>query len=392
MIELDLATVITLHVSGLLAGCGAFFHLRQLGVKPGALEWLGLGYGAQALGAFCAGMGEQHRLPDGFWQGASLWLGVTGYSFTWAGLCRLSRGHRRRGDGWIALLVPLACLLLVGASGTLASNEARATFFLVPGFFFLAATAADISGRAAKDPLRARKLLAAVLALFCVSQVACLALILSRVSRPDWLAAVFLVQILCYFALALFVSALLTERLARELRDLAEHDPLTGLGNRARLDHLLGTTPATGMAAIMVDIDHFKRINDRHGHVAGDKVLTSVAALLKSGLRERDMCIRYGGEEFLIVVRATDAPHLAERLRARIAEHAIAIGTDHKVRVTASFGVAFQEADGRSWAALIQEADSALYIAKTGGRNRIVFSEQDSGGGGGFLGGQGAPP
>lgn len=85
MIELDLSTVIALHVAVLVAGCGAFFHLRRLGVKPLALQWLALGYGTQALGAALAALGEQRRLPDLLWQAGSLWFGLTGFALLWAG-------------------------------------------------------------------------------------------------------------------------------------------------------------------------------------------------------------------------------------------------------------------------------------------------------------------
>lgn len=375
MIELDLSTIIMLHVSVLLAGSGAFFHLRRLGVKPGALNWLGLGYGAQALGAFLAVLGEKHNLPDWLWQSASLWLGVTGYVLVWAGLCRLSRGRKWCGDEGTVILVPLACLVFAAATGALSSSLERAGIFHLAAFASLAAAAVEIHCRGATKPLLSRKPMAAILAFLAFSFIAGLVIILSGLARPDRIAAIFFVQTLCYFAVALFVCGLLTERLAGDLRGLAERDPLTGLGNRARLEHLLPLAPARGTAAIMVDIDHFKHVNDRHGHQAGDKVLRGIGHLLLMELRESDLCIRYGGEEFLIVVREADAVQLAERLRSRIASHEVDAGQDQPVRVTASFGIAVHRSGECSWAELIEAADRALYEAKTRGRNRVVLRE-----------------
>lgn len=280
----------------------------------------------------------------------------------------------------MVVLVPLICVFLGAATGALSVNLQRAAIFQSAGALFLAAAAWEIHARDATEPLRSRKLLAATLALFCLSFVAGLALILAGSARADRIALIFFVQILCYFATALFVSGFLTERIAINLRNLAEQDPLTGVSNRARLEHLLHLPPAPDTAAIMVDIDHFKSVNDRYGHLAGDVVLTEIAKLLMADLRESDLCVRYGGEEFLIAVPEADALQLAERLRARIASHAIDIGRPRKVSVTASFGIGVQRAPALSWADLIEVADRALYEAKATGRNRVALREATSSG------------
>lgn len=378
MIKLDLSTVLVLHVVVLLAGCGAFFHLRRLGVKPVALGWLGTGYGTQALGALFAAMGEQRRVPDWLWQSASLWLGVTGYAFIWAGLCRLSRGQRKSGDENILVLVPLACLGLAVATGTLGSDLDRAVIFHVAAFAFLSAAAVDVYRRDATEHLLSRKLLAVTLILFAVDFLAGISMIVSGTARPERIALVFFVQVLCYFAVALFVSGFLTERIAADLRKLAERDPLTGLSNRARLERLLPRPPGNTTAAIMADIDHFKTVNDRYGHTAGDVVLTEIARLLVAEVRESDVCIRYGGEEFLIISTEKDAPGLAERLRSIIASHTIEISPDTTISVTTSFGVAVPRGASCTWPELLEVADRALYDAKAGGRNRVVVREISS--------------
>jgi len=126
---------------------------------------------------------------------------------------------------------------------------------------------------------------------------------------------------------------------------------------------------------LMIDIDHFKEINDDHGHLAGDMVLREVARLLTDSVRTVDSVGRYGGEEFLLVLPHTtraDAVKTAERIRKRIEEHAFWTG-EKELEVTVSVGISSFPAEGvDSPSALLREADIALYRAKESGRNRVV--------------------
>ncbi|WP_197284626.1 GGDEF domain-containing protein [Piscinibacter sakaiensis] len=162
----------------------------------------------------------------------------------------------------------------------------------------------------------------------------------------------------------------------------ALRDPLTGLGNRRRLDRDLPALLAAAIGAgeplcvAMVDVDHFKPINDRHGHAVGDRVLVALATQLGAGTRQRDLLVRLGGEEFVIVFPQTPlaaATEVCERLRQRVAGHdwaALIPG----LSVTLSVGLVqagedLREAsDGR----LLDRADQAMYRAKAAGRNRVV--------------------
>jgi len=159
------------------------------------------------------------------------------------------------------------------------------------------------------------------------------------------------------------------------LRSDASTDALTGCANRGRLDSVLGRLAADAdgpVSLLLVDIDHFKRVNDVHGHVVGDDVLREVADALRLAARDTDLVARYGGEEFAIVMRntrSTAALEVAERVRRRVA-------TDvHRVPVTVSVGVAtaVPGSDGAGDAGwLVSRADAALYAAKSGGRDRVV--------------------
>lgn len=168
--------------------------------------------------------------------------------------------------------------------------------------------------------------------------------------------------------------ARLTSQWARE----ASEDPLTGLGNRRALqawlvEHLPRVERGESLALVLLDLDHFKQINDRFGHGVGDEVLTKVAKLLGEGCRGHDRAVRYGGEEFVLALAATSrdaATEVAERVRQAVADHGwTSVSPD--LRVTASLGVA-DATEAAEPQALLTLADKRLYAAKLAGRNRVV--------------------
>ncbi|HEY7759919.1 MAG TPA: GGDEF domain-containing protein [Burkholderiales bacterium] len=167
-----------------------------------------------------------------------------------------------------------------------------------------------------------------------------------------------------------------------ELKRIADHDQLTGtLTRRAFLEqaqhHFLKVLAQRGeLSCLMGDIDHFKAINDRYGHLVGDQAIEHVSQTLQAALRPGDLVCRYGGEEFcllLLGVGATAAADLAERMRARIESNCGAtVIPGESVRITISFGVASVAFGGSTLAELIKQADTALYVAKNAGRNRVA--------------------
>jgi diguanylate cyclase (GGDEF)-like protein len=170
-------------------------------------------------------------------------------------------------------------------------------------------------------------------------------------------------------------------RLFERVQNLAIRDSLTGLFNHRHTMELLGREVERsvrypgGVSALMLDIDHFKKVNDEHGHLAGDAVLREVARLLRGALRTVDSVGRYGGEEFLVLLPQTppdEARRTGERIRQQIGDHVFRVGT-RELRVTVSVGVATWESGGaQSAEGLIREADQALYRAKEAGRNRVA--------------------
>jgi diguanylate cyclase (GGDEF)-like protein len=165
------------------------------------------------------------------------------------------------------------------------------------------------------------------------------------------------------------------------LAALAMTDPLTGLPHHgamvATLDRELERARRIGQrcAVLFLDLDHFKRLNDQHGHLAGDAALAQVAASLRGEVRQMDALGRWGGEEFLVILPDTEAAtarRIAERLRAAVG--GLAVVADREVRLTCSIGLAIYPEDAMDRDTLLQAADSAMYTAKDRGRDQVCAS------------------
>ena len=194
-------------------------------------------------------------------------------------------------------------------------------------------------------------------------------------SAPDQAGRIILLLV------ATWLSATLVDRTER-LRVLSTHDGLTDLYNRAYFDERLeeellrARRYVRPIAVAMLDLDRFKSVNDRYGHVAGDSALRAVATLLRDSVRRTDIVARYGGEEFAIILPETtgeDAQVKIERVRQRIAELEIALPRQGRtLQLTISAGVASLPADGEGSEDLVTRADARLLAAKAAGRNRVA--------------------
>ncbi|MDH3514364.1 MAG: GGDEF domain-containing protein, partial [Gammaproteobacteria bacterium] len=165
-----------------------------------------------------------------------------------------------------------------------------------------------------------------------------------------------------------------------KLEDLSARDGLTGLYNRRELERRLHEETQRArryhrsLSVMMLDVDHFKVVNDNYGHQAGDEVLITVTDLIQLHVRPVDVVCRYGGEELAVILPETDAEGahtVAERIRATVEESITTTPQGDMVRVTVSIGLATFPRDGDTAAGLVHSADSALYVAKQEGRNLV---------------------
>jgi diguanylate cyclase (GGDEF)-like protein len=194
-----------------------------------------------------------------------------------------------------------------------------------------------------------------------------------------WIGLLGVTTAVSLLGLVSFFTSQLIRKLAdarRQIEKIAITDHLTGLYNRR---HLLSRFHEefekvkrldTELCCIMADIDHFKLVNDRFGHLAGDEVLKTVAYLIRTTVRAYDIVGRYGGEEFLIILPETDLENarlLAERMRLRVKEQQTIAG-----QLTMSLGVARMENEDKTLDDIIKRADDRLYLAKNAGRDRVA--------------------
>lgn len=195
-----------------------------------------------------------------------------------------------------------------------------------------------------------------------------------------------LLRLTINLAITAGLFALVLQRLIARVHHLTRRDPLTGLLNRRALDEHLASLQAqvdrgSCHAVLLLDVDHFKRVNDELGHAGGDAALQHLGALLSSELRSPDVLARLGGEEFCLLLPDThpeQAVQAAERLRRRLAAAPL-LWEGKTWPLTASFGVAGMEAGDRLGHDAMQRADRALYKAKAQGRNRVIRARATAG-------------
>ena len=205
---------------------------------------------------------------------------------------------------------------------------------------------------------------------------------------PNTLDVIRGVNIAVTFLLLTYLSALhlkLVMRAEAQLRELATTDPLTHLLNRRSLleqAQQVSSVDTPVIAFVLADVDHFKSINDRHGHAVGDEALRAISEVLRQAVRSHDRVARWGGEEFLIMMPGAtleSARAVAERLREQVGQLELPLGPHGTLRLSMTFGVSLHQPKRDALDASISRADMALYAGKTAGRNRVSVAEGDSG-------------
>jgi diguanylate cyclase (GGDEF)-like protein len=338
------------------------------------------GLGLAALGALLCALGQQPLLR----------LAGTLLLTQWPALMLvgLRRFNARRdmpsyeGTDWLLLGLAAACSI---GCAVLASAPGQALWVAAAGgmLIHLYAAALLFLGPAGRDgtPLQA------VGAVIAIAGFAPLLLAAPAGNTDDLLQGQVLAASLGGVVMAFVVLTLVSERTQRQLRAsqrrlrvLANLDSLTQVPNRRHFEELAGralqTDPPGNATLLLFDIDHFKAINDRMGHPAGDRALQLVAAAVRTHLRECDLSGRHGGDEFVLLLRGAgtaQAVGLAERIAGEVHRRA---GTHRLPGLTLSFGLV-SVAAGESLDSALQRADQALYEAKRQGRARAVVAEGD---------------
>lgn len=346
--------------------------------RPGAWWWV-LGFAAHPLSQLL----RQAAEPV-LGHGASLPFGHAGGSIAFALIYVGTRqwlGMVPR-NGFVLALCALAVALSAASAAQGMGYVSLALTSCVTALF--EALIAVAFGQAFKRDGGVVRGVAAVV--FAASAVA--SLLRAQAIVPGWHAEAVMPAnahwLLTFIALAILQAGcllnLINQSLLDELRSLADFDPLTGLLNRGGLARRLrhrrahdGRLPGTAM--LCMDLDHFKSINDNHGHGAGDDVLRGVGRLLQEHARPNDLASRSGGEEFGLVVDVDSEQALllfAERLRATIASQPFATRAGD-IPTTISIGAAFSHAPEESLESVRERADQALLEAKRAGRNRVIF-------------------
>jgi diguanylate cyclase (GGDEF)-like protein len=202
--------------------------------------------------------------------------------------------------------------------------------------------------------------------------------------HPQYAVLVWPTTVLALAAHYMIHSDYLTKEALRDrLVEMATRDPLTGVLNRRtfmtealdRIAQCAGRWP--GISVLFIDADHFKQINDRHGHAVGDAVLVQLGEVIRRQLRRGDLCCRWGGEEFVVLLCEPDETHgvlVAQRILRAIRQASLPVEGGPPVTFTASIGLARAEAAALRLEVLIDKADQAMYAAKTLGRNRVAVA------------------
>lgn len=370
--ELDLATVILMQKCSYIVGLLSFIYLKMTNRGLRGPIPLAAGFASMTIGSTLAGYGEWGILSPALWRLGSVAFGIVGYALIWLGLKALSDG-RSVDRRTVSIVCVISVLAMVVAQQVAENNAYRAALFNGCASLAYLAGASVLLARWRREPLLSRLALGGITG---VSGLISLSVVKS-VLLPDYatinLVNAFFLIIMLNFAIALFVMMFVAERSERKLLVLANTDPLTGVKNRRFFFQTMPATPDPTDAAMLLDIDHFKSINDRFGHAVGDSVLQEVAKRIGGSIRSGDVLARYGGEEFIIYLPGagvSKACMIGERIRDAIAVTEVDCG-GLRVGVTISIGVAATGEMRCDLQMLAEMADRALYRAKMEGRNCV---------------------
>lgn len=376
--ELDLPTVLFLQKTSYIAGALTLGYLRLTSTESRGVGLLAASFFILAAGATLAGYAELYPVLYGFLSLVNIAFAVLGYCLLGLAFVLISDPDRKF-NIWLVFLPAVGTLAAGLITDFHLNNTYRAATFTFVGCLTMAATAGVVYRDASREPLPIRKLVAGALA-----AASLLSLIMGTEFSFNTFPVLgvvdgFSLMILSKFVLAIAIVIFVSERQHIKIKNLADRDPLTGLYNRRSFNANAPSELQQGDAVLFLDVDHFKQLNDRFGHAAGDQVLSTMAQAVQSILPASALLARQGGEEFVVFlpVIVGDAVLHAERIRKTVAGLCFpSLGSD--IAVTTSVGVARAFNNGAKLSDLCREADRALYLAKAGGRNRVCDADPDT--------------
>ena len=348
-----------------------------------SLRWLAAVFLCGAAGALPQLFADS--LPQGLPDGLHMTGSILAYACVHA--CIVQFTGRARRSRWVSVfLVVAASPFLIAWNVQLRYGAAVTLQDLVLGVQLALSAGLLLSSRD-KETRMPQRLMAGFFCVYSLVEFMRATVYLRQGQIPELVSPLLTIASGVTYVVALSVMPLafiwmVNRRLYARLQRESLSDPLTGIFNRRGLQSAGQRELARyqrfgqGFAVVLVDIDHFKKLNDTFGHPGGDEVLSAVAHMLHSMMRESDTAGRLGGEEFVLILTGTGpeaSQRMAERIRLAIEQH-IFIATERPVRLTASFGITHSR--GRreiDWDKLLHEADIALYTAKREGRNCLRF-------------------
>ncbi len=372
--ELDMPTVLFLQKTSYIAGALALGYLRFTSEESRGAGLLASSFIVLAVGSTLAGYAEIYPALYGPLSLINIALAVLGYCQLGLAFIMISNPDRKINAS--VAFVPAAMTLAAGLITTFhLNNTYRASTFTFLGCLTHAATALIVLLDAAREPLPVRKLVAAILG---SASVLSLILALEFWFNSFPLLSVtsgFFLMILSKFVLAIAIVIFVNERQHVKIKHLADRDALTDLYNRRYFNANAPARPSYGDGVLYLDIDHFKQLNDRYGHPAGDEVLVRMAKAVQANLPASALFARQGGEEFIVFLPAKTGDTLlhAERIRKAVSDLRFPDLSSDLI-VTVSIGIARATNRGMNLSDLCAEADRALYLAKAAGRNRAYES------------------
>ncbi|WP_319533139.1 GGDEF domain-containing protein [uncultured Cohaesibacter sp.] len=370
--QLDLATVLLLQQCSYIVGFMAFVYIRLVSPTFPGLVLLSSGFLILIVGSVLAGHGTWEMVTERFWKLGSLGAGLFGYTAIWLGLREINRNERSP-RAYLIMLLPAVVFGIAFVTELDRMNAPRAASFNTAAALSYLFSAFEFLRRPSYQRLYASWALGTVLMIGgALSTSIALGFLYPPAMIFNPISGFFFIIIL-NFTLSMFVVILLAERALRDLQAQAETDPLTGVFNRRYFFEHYPQEIGPTDAVLLMDLDHFKQINDTHGHQVGDEVLRACVSRIQTALRRHDILARYGGEEFIALIKDVDqreAKNVAERIRRAVSDHEVK-SAGKTIRVTVSIGIALGDPDAIDIQALISQADGCLYSAKNSGRNRV---------------------